>query len=327
MRRNSVLLAITLSLLVIIFLTLPDYAIAKAAKEVEETVIEEIPPLKGPKKTIGVLSFENKSSFAGELALGTEFSEMLTEALMKSGQFVVVARQELGAVIAEQDMAASTRFAKSEAAQKGKLIPAQIIVKGAVTEFDSQTKSGSGGVSVGNLGFGNIGLSSQSAQAHVAVIVYIIDSTTGQVLDSQRVEGRAKSGGIGVDYGFRNWVSLSGSDFRRTPLGKATQITIKNAVNYIADRLAGIPWSGSVVKVEGNTVYLNAGSEAGLVSGDMFNVFREDEALVDPVTGMSLGSEKTKIASVVVNEVKPKYSKANISNASSQIVRGDIVTE
>lgn len=326
MRKNKILIGLMFIVIAVTFLVLPDIGFAKKGETIE-TVIEELPPLKGPKKTVGVLSFENKSSFVGELALGTEFSEMLTEALMKSGQFIVVARQELGAVIAEQDMADTNRFAQSKTAVKGKLIPAQIIIKGAVTEFDSQSTGSAGGLRVGNLGFGNIGLSGRSTKAHVAVIVYIIDTTTGQVLDSERVEGSAKSSGMGVDYAFRNWFSLGGSEFKRTPLGKATHMTIVSAVKYVADRLADIPWTGSVVKVDGDTIYINAGSVAGIASGDMFRIYREDEALTDPITGLSLGSEKTKIGDIVVREVKEKYSKANVTGGAADIKRGDLVTE
>ena len=296
------------------------------AKDDDAVEMVKLPPLKGPKKTIAVLGFENKSGFAGEISIGDEFSEMLTESLMKTGQFIVVARQELGAVIAEQDMAASNRFAKSKTATKGKLIPAQIIIKGAVTEFDAQEKGGTGGIRLGNLGFGNIGLSGTSSRAHVGVIVYIIDSTTGQVIDSHRVEGKAKSSGISVDYAYR-WFSLGGNDFKRTPLGKATHSTIAKAVRYIAGRLADLPWSGSIVKVEGQTAYINAGSEAGIVAGDSFDVYREEEAFTDPVTGAPLGAEKTELGEIEVTSVKGKYAIAKIIRSNGQIQRGDLVTE
>ncbi len=306
------------------FFIIPEKSVI--AKDDDVVDVVKLPPLKGPKKTIAVLGFENKSGFAGELSIGDEFSEMLTESLMKTGQFIVVARQELSAVIAEQDMAASSRFAKSKTATKGKLIPAQIIIKGAVTEFEAREKGGTGGIRLGNLGFGNIGISGTSSRAHVAVIVSIIDSTTGRVIDSHRVEGKASSSGIGVDYAYK-WFSLGGADFKRTPLGKATHSAIAEAVIYIAGKLADLPWSGSIVKVEGQTAYINAGSEAGIVAGDSFNVYREEEAFTDPVTGAPLGAEKTELGEIEVTSVKGKYAIAKIIRSNGQIQRGDLVTE
>lgn len=278
---------------------------------------------KGPKKTIGVLSFENKTALGG--ALGSDFSDQLTDALMKSGQFIVVARQDLESVITEQDMAATDRFAASKVAEKGKLVPAQLIIKGAITEFESQAKGGGTDVRFGNFGAGDFGISGETVTAHVACIVYIIDSTTGQVLDSERVEGKAQAGGMGFDWGYRDHVALGTSGFAKTPLGKATQLTIDKAVKYIADKIAAVPWEGRVVKVEGSIVFVNAGKEGNMQVGDTFNVYGEGEVLTDPVTGLPLGAEKSKIGKVIVNEVQDKFSKASIVDSPGEIKRGDLL--
>ncbi|MBN1872187.1 MAG: zinc-ribbon domain-containing protein [Candidatus Omnitrophica bacterium] len=282
--------------------------------------------LKGPKKTVGVLSFENKTSFKGRVALGDDFSNQLTESLMKSGQFTVVARQDLSAVITEQDLAATDRFAKSEVAKKGNLVPAQIIIKGAVTEFESKAKGGGTDIRFGDFGIGDFGISGKTENAHVAVIVYIIDTATGQILDSQRIEGSAKSGGLGFDYAYDSKFGLGTSGFNKTPLGKATQEAINEAVNYIAKRLADVPWEGRIAKVDGATVFINSGSSTNIKESDMFTVYGEGETLTDPVTGMSLGSEKTKVAKVIVTEVQENFSKAKIIESTGAVKRGDLLT-
>jgi len=283
--------------------------------------------LKGPKKTIGVLSFENKSNWVGQIALGDDFSEMLTDALMNSGRFIVVARQDLSAVITEQDLAATDRFAPSQTARKGKLVPAQIIIKGAITEFESRKSGGGTDIRFGNFGAGDFGISGQTENAHVAAIIYIIDTSTGQILDSKRVEGTARAGGMGFDWGYKDYVSLGTSGFKKTPLGKATQQVIDEAVKYIADKLAAVPWSGRVVKVDGNTVYVNGGSNIGINVNDTFTVYGEGETMLDPVTGMPLGAERTKLAKIIVNEVQEKFCKASIIQSCGVISRGDLVTE
>ncbi len=285
----------------------------------------DVPRLKGPKKTIGVLSFENKTNFSGSLALGSDFSDQLTEALMKSGQFIVVARQDLEAVITEQDLAATDRFAESKVAQKGKLVPAQLIIKGAVTEFESQATGGGTGVRFGNFGAGDFGISGETVNAHVACIIYIIDSSTGQILDSKRMEGKANAGGLGFDWSYDNTVSLGTSGFKRTPLGKAMQETIENAVHFIAGKIASVPWEGRVVKVDGSVVYLNAGSEGSVQTGDVFTVYGESEVLTDPMTGLPLGAEKAKVAKIIVSEVQEKFSKATITESCGAVNRGDLV--
>ena len=274
--------------------------------------------LAGPKKTIAVVGFENASGITSYIRLGNDFTTQLTDALMQSGGFTVLSRTELSKVFTEQDLAASGRMAGSLTAQKGKAIPTQILVTGKITEFDEQASGGGQGLSIHGVTIGG-----NKSNAHIAVIVQIIDSTTGEVLDSKRVEGNAAASGFSI--GYSGSFSLGSSSFKKTPLGKATQIAIDNAVSYIAGALANLPWQGRVVKVSGDTVYINAGSSTGISSGMNFVVYRPGESLIDPETGINLGSEKTKIADVSVFESQAKFSKARITNSSGEIKAADLV--
>ena len=112
-----------------------------------------------------------------------------------------------------------------------------------------------------------------------------------------------------------------------TPLGKATQIAIDRSVVYISDKLSKFPWQGRVVLVKDDTAYINAGSDAGISAGMKFAIYRKGETLIDPETGIELGSEKKKIAEISVFEVQPKFSKAKILNATAQLNKSDVVLE
>ncbi|MDD4955407.1 MAG: CsgG/HfaB family protein [Candidatus Omnitrophica bacterium] len=274
----------------------------------------------GPKKTIAVARFENTSGINSYLTLGDDFSAQLSDALIQSGMFTVLSRKDLGAVLTEQDLAQSGRMAKSLSAQKGKVIPAQILITGNITEFEENTKGGDQGLSIHGV---SIGMG--KSDAHIAVIVQIIDSTTGEILDSQRVEGLADAAGFSV--GYSGSFSVGSSSFKKTPLGKATQIAIDRAVEYISQRLSRIPWQGRVVSVKDGLVYLNAGLDAGVVAGETFIVCRKGETLIDPETGAELGSEKTKIGDIVVSEVQAKFSKAKILSSTAPIAPSDIVVK
>ena len=211
-------------------------------------------------------------------------------------------------------------MATSETAKKGKIIPSQILIMGKVTEFDENKQGGGQGFSIHGVTLGG-----SKATAHIAVIVQIIDSTTGQILDSRRVEGNAEAGGFAIGYS-GSW-SLGSSSFKRTPLGKATQMAIDRAVAYIADKVSKLSWQGRVVLVKDDEVYINAGADAGITSGMKFNIYQKGESLIDPETGVDLGSEKTKIGEISIFEVQPKFSKAKVLNCSSQIQKSDLVLE
>ena len=275
--------------------------------------------LAGPKKTIAVAGFENASGISSYIRLGDDFTAQLNDALMQSGQFIVLSRSELSKVFTEQDLAASGRMAGSLSAQKGKAIPAQILVTGTITEFEEQSSGGGQGLSIRGVSLGG-----SKANAHIGVIVKLIDSTTGEIIDSQRVEGSAAASGFSI--GYSGSFSLGSSSFKKTPLGKATQIAIDNAVNYIAGALSQLPWQGRVVKVDDDgTVYINAGTSTGITSGMTFSVYSPGESLIDPETGVNLGSEKTKVADISVFETQAKFSKASSSGASGNIKAADLV--
>ncbi len=270
------------------------------------------------KKTVAVSRFENKSSWRGQWALDRGMADQLTEALVQSGKFVVLERQTLEDVLAEQDLAASGRAAKSKTAQTGKIIPAQILLTGAITEFEHSSAGGGGGLRVGKLRLGGKG-----GMAHVGLIIRLIDTTTGQVLDSQRVEGKAKSGALDFGISFKD-VSFGSEGFKKTPLGKATQQAIDNAVAFFTSKMEGVPFQGTVVMVKGDKIYLNVGKRNGVHSGDSFLVFRPGEKIVDQGTGEVLGSEEEQIGVARISQIKEKFSTATKVQGGT-ILKGDIV--
>jgi curli biogenesis system outer membrane secretion channel CsgG len=247
-------------------------------------------------------------------------ADQLTDALMQSGQFTVMERQTLGDVVSEQDLANSGRVQKSQSAQTGKLVSAQILVKGTVTEFEQNSSGSANGI-----GFGGFKVGNNRAEAHVGLIIRLIDTTTGEVLASQRVEGKAASGG--VQFGMNTGgVQFGTAGFSKTPLGKAVQETIDNAVNVIATKLKTVPFQARIIKVNNDSELLISGGEkTGIAEGDVFTIYSVGESLVDPTTGEQLGSELDKKGTVKVVKVEEKYAKAKADGSLAGIKAGDIV--
>jgi len=277
---------------------------------------------KALKKTVAVFDFKNDSGFSSSASLGKDFSTQLSDALLQSGKFIVLSRKDLDVVMAEQDLAQSGRFAKTTSAKVGKIVPAQILIKGQITEFQENTKGGGQGLSVHGFSIG-----SKKSSAHVAVIIQLIDSTTGEILQSKRVEGEAKAGGLSL--GYSGSFGINSSNFKKTPLGKAVQVAIDNAVVFVSQKMAAIPWKGKVVLAkEDGTIFINSGEKSGVRVGDSFKVFSVGESLIDPDTGMDLGSDNTKIADISVFEVQEKFSKARVSGSATGVLeKGNIIEE
>jgi len=320
MLRDKVLIGI-LSVSILIGLTTQDvFAATRPRRRKKKVVVERevLPPRVGPKKLIAVMDFENKAGVASKFRIGSGMAEMLTTALINSDRFIVVERRAIQDVLAEQDFGASSRTAQEAAARFGKILNAQILVRGAVTEF-SQTSTG-GGQAFRYQGF-SLGMSGR--KAHVAVNIRLYDSTTGQVLDSQRCEGSAGSSGLSFAYSESDW-AVGTSTFQATPLGEATQAAINKAIYFIIMRMQDVSWEGRIVKAAGSVIYLNCGVNSGIKVGDNFSVYKQGEELIDPETGISLGSEVSKIGSVQVVEVQDKFSKATIISGVG-FKRGNVI--
>lgn len=287
----------------VVFLTLFIFQGNLFAAPPRAMVAKAMPAPSGPKKLVAVNNFENKAGFWANWDLGNGMREMLATSLVSSGQFIVLERQEIQDVIQEQDFGVSGRTAEGKQAAIGKILKSQIMISGAVTEFEEKA-GGSGG----GFRFEGFTIGSNKSYAHVAVNIRIYDTTTGEVLDSRRCEGYAESGGLAISYS-ESQFGFGGSNFHKTPVGKACHMAIDKAVGFIAAKLASIPWEGTIIKAtETGTVYINAGSKTGILIGDVFNVFSKGEELIDPDTGMNLGSEKTLVGKVQVSKVQEKFS-------------------
>jgi len=291
----------------------------------------------GPKKRLGVMDLEVKvtannttnatstgtsSTTTVDLTpptdFGTGLTEMLTTALINTNRFVVLERKAMADIQAEQTLGASAAVDPASAAKAGRLLGAQVLIRGAVTEY-SYKKSSLGGNGV----FGKtLGISHAEAEAFVALDVRMYDTVTGQVLDSVRAEGRAKSSGTSAQLDVGN-TQIGGSGFDSTPLGQASRQALTQAVNFIISKMEARPWEGAIAEIETEdnnsqpTIYLNAGSELGIKVGDELDVLRAGHEIIDPQTRVSLGRTKDKvIGRIKVESVTPKIAIARPINGT-----------
>jgi len=295
---------------------------AEAAANKSEPGVKALAPFNGLKKIVAVSRFENKSSWGGhgQYQIGFGMTDQLTDALVQSGRFVVVERQTLTDVIGEQDLARSGRVSKGKvSARTGKITSAQILVKGTITEFQDGSSGGGTGI-----GFAGIKLGTSGGESHVGLIIRLIDSTTGEVIASKRVEGKAKSSGY--DFGLNvGGFSFGNDSFKKSPIGKTVQIVIDRAVVYIATQLEELPFEGRVIKARGKSLFVSAGERNGTKVGDEFVVFSKGEELKDPDTGEILGFDEEEIGSIKITKVKTKFSMAKAVGKLGKVKPGDLI--
>ena len=295
-------------------------------REVRETAPSPPPPVepvyqpyRGPKKRIAVTKFENRvKGVYGNWNLGDGMAEMLTTELIKTGRFVVVERQAMQDILGEQELGQTGIVRKETAAKVGQVLGAQIIVRGVVSEFEQQESGGGGGI-----GFGGFRLGLKASNAHVAVDIRLIDTTTGQVLHSHNAAGKAESSGVafGVTSG---GVDFGADSFKNAPIGQATRQAIHDSVKFIMNQMEKVPFSASVIKVEGARVFINAGSQMNIKPGFKFYAYSVGEALIDPVSGLNLGADEKLVGTVEVREAQDKFSIGSLVSGSG-LKRGDVL--
>jgi curli biogenesis system outer membrane secretion channel CsgG len=211
------------------------------------------------KPRIAVMEFEDKTGagtqirFAGggvtaSTPIGSGMKEQLVTALSQTNAFIILERQSLEDVVREQDLGQSGRLQRQTAARIGDLEGAELLVYGAVTEFEANQ---AGAVAGGGTGarFGRImggplgeamGIVAEKAtigffnQDHVAIDIRLVDARTGRIVGATSVQGNPRDLG-GVGGGIFGTTLLGVGGHYNTPTQKAVRACMIKAVNWIGE--------------------------------------------------------------------------------------------
>jgi curli biogenesis system outer membrane secretion channel CsgG len=207
--------------------------------------------------------------------IGEGMAEMLATALVETGKFKVLERQQINDVLGEQDLGASGRVDAATAAKLGKILGARYLVYGTVNEFEYSKSGGGGGVRLGRIRVG-----ASEAKARVGMDVRIVDAVTSEILFSTRTAADASRTGFKVGYSGADFGADLGA-FQKTPLGEATRKaivdTVAKMVSQFGTEAAPEPaaaWSGTLLVADDGSLVIKAGTGAGLKTGDVFTVYR-----------------------------------------------------
>lgn len=271
------------------------------------------------KKRIAVVRFEDKSG-AGYANIGKGVADMLVTALVKSGKFSVIERQELDKVFAEQHLGNSGNVTPETAAKAGRVLGVELLVIGSVTEFGISDREIAGGMKIFGAGLGH-----KSARA--VVDIRLVNSSTAEIIAAETEEGTESTLSVAGRYKDINFSDVS--KWNDTDIGKACREAIDKCVELISDNMGKVPWSGKVLKVNADgTILMKPGTESGVQIDAEFDVFRPGEEVKDPDTGLSMGAEETRVGAVKVKEsmLQGKACKAVVLEGAPLKV-GDILRE
>ena len=298
------------------------------------------------KKSVAVLNFDYATVQSGIAAIfgtnqdvGKGIADLLVEKLVKSGQFRVIERKAIDKIMAEQNFSNSDRADSTTAAKIGKLIGADAIIMGSITQFgrdDKKTNVGGSvfGSQMSKYGLGGVGAS--KAKAVVGLSARMVSVNTGEILavangmgESTRAGTNLIGSGGGAGSAAAGMLDMTSSNFANTVLGEA----VNNATQKLATELDAnasrlptttVSLNGLVADVSGNSLVLNIGSKAGVKVGDKLTVSRVGREIRDPATGKVIRRVEEKLGEVTISEVDESSAVGNYSGAGAVKV-GDAV--
>lgn len=249
------------------------------------------------KKKIAVMPFAdgaNSGYSQGVCAYAT--NGLITE-LVKNKNYEVVERTRMQNILAEQGIGLSGAMDSTTAVKVGKLLGADYVVFGSVD--DASIKSS-----------GFMFVNQQSAI--VKLSMRIIDNATSAVLFSEKSSGKvSKLGGV-----LPVAVPVVGSVNYSESIDGSIAEAADEAVVKLADKINDLhPLVGSIIKVQGKTVYLDIGSDQGVREGDTYVIFREGKPIIHPKTGKVLGVERETLGKIKIARVEAEMAvgEANIT--------------
>ncbi|HET9984523.1 MAG TPA: CsgG/HfaB family protein [Longimicrobiales bacterium] len=266
------------------------------------------------KVRVAVLGIENNSGFTqwGE-KLGGAAADELANQLVKSGAFSVIERNKINDILAEQHAAMSGALDPRDAAKIGRILGAQVVVVGSITQFAVDTK---------RAGIGRLGVAAAYAEAQSKLDIRLVNTTTAEILLVADGDGKKRFGGAA----YRD-IDMS-RNFDQGAAQAALRPAVEKAVSELLeqkDKLASIaPASASaqVVGVREKSVYIDKGANAGLTAGQRLEVFRVVDQIKD-AQGNVLDEVTKKVGVLEISQVLSKSSVCAVVEGDAKV--GDAV--
>lgn len=274
---------------------------------------------------VAVIDFDNRTDWWGQ-QLGKSAAGQLTVALVRSGEFVVLERQQVEAVYDEWARGQSGAVTPESAMEIGRLLGAEYLITGEFTHFNINQRGGR--LDTGRLGLnlGRVGASQTRAES--AMNARVVSVVSGEIVAASQQEGDEVLGrGISTDV----LSTASQTQFNETLADQALAPVVEKIVADLLaqkDRIVPTGLAGQAVAPAiagmGNdgSVYIDQGQNAGMEVGRRFNVLRVVDEIRD--AGGNLLDRVTEQVGVI--EVSRVLSQSAICTVvDGEVAEGDIL--
>jgi hypothetical protein len=218
----------------------------------------------GFKRKVAILDFENKTTYKDE-KIGEAVAKKLTDKLEATQRVVVMDKTVVSEMLTREGVKFENLQDLSVMKRANQSLGIQAFALGTVTDVSILSSK-----------------SSETSEEEVAfatskVEVKLIDASTGNLLKT--FIGRSPIFGT----------KETGEYSRSRAVMKAIDFSLDDILEGFLRQLDLLDWTTTIAKIEGETIYINAGKLSGLRIGDSLEVYEPGKEIIHPTTQLSLG--------------------------------------
>ena len=276
--------------------------------------------------------------FGTQEDIGKGIRALLVTRLQQAGKITVLERAAIKKVMAEQDFGASNRVKKGSGARIGGILGADAMLMGDIVAFgrDDRNKQVNVGAAtsripkVGGL-LGGVRLGKKEEKAVVVIAYRIVDAETSEVIETGEARGESKReskgfGGLlaGSGVGVAGGVDMASSNFAQTIIGEAVIAACDQLGEKMNAKIPTLPVKdpdieGRVADVSGGQLTLTVGTNDGVLTGDVFDVYKVLGEVKDPITKEVLDIQTEKIGEMQIVSVREKIAVGRYQGSAAPV--------
>ena len=269
--------------------------------------------------TIAIIPLEYRGHYRyARVNVGEQISALLTDYMVNQQvNFQLVERDRLNTILSEQNLISSGVVDPSRAVDLGRLLGADALIFGTVTQFNLES---TGRVRVRGIGVGG-------TRGRVSLTTRMVNAESGVILGS--VQGTGSATGASFDANVQN-VSFRGAEFMESAIGRATYEAVddigKNLVTMVSENAGKVSRPamrevrlGKIVQLLENGVIINVGANEGVREKQQLQVARllEVEGVNEAI--------RIPIGTIEIVSVQSTASVAIFVDGGDDVNEGDVV--
>ena len=295
--------------ILLIVLTIPDFANAQKKVIVEEPTVETVNDnsKKVIKRKVAIGRFSNETEYGKGLfydkdndPMGKQALDILSAKLGASGKFILLERNDLQQLLEEANR-------NGQSAQQA--IGADYMIIGSITEFGRKNTSQS-----------QVFTTSKTQTVEAAVSIRLVDVATGQIIYSDQGKGSAE---ITTKSTFVGTGGHAGYD--ATLSDKAISAAIDQLVENIINKLSDKPWKSYFLSYDSDAIIIAGGKSQGIEPGMVFAVKTVGKNVKNPQTGIMVTLPGKEVGKIKVEETGGDTPETEYSIVS--MIEGSIDSE